>query len=132
MYRLICGLGLLVIAGLGQISPAAKPASPTVKKTASGHSAVNDADLEKKIRARLARSKIAPDNFQVHVQGGVATITGRTDVLQHKGTATRLAKTTGAVQVINQVEVSDAARQRAAKNLASGTRRAQVKRGETR
>ena len=86
--------------------------------------------MEKKIRARFARSKISANNFQVHVQGGIATITGRTEVLQRKGTATRLARSAGAVQVINRVEVSEAAKQRASANLASGGRRAQVKRSE--
>ena len=132
MYRLLCCMALLAVAGLGQTSPAAKPASPPIKKTAPGHSASDDVLLEKSIRARLARSKIATDNFQVHAQGGVATITGRTDVLQHKGTATRLAKAAGAAQVVNQVEVGDAAKDRASKNLASGARRAQVKRSEAR
>jgi osmotically-inducible protein OsmY len=132
MHRLLGCLALLAIAGLSQVSPAAKPASPPVKKATPGHSASNDVELEKKIQARFARSKIAINHFQIHVQGGVATITGRTDVLQHKGTATRLAKTTGATQVINQVEVSDAAKEQASKNLASGARRAQVKRGEAR
>lgn len=132
MHRSFCCLALLAFAGLGQTGPAAKPTSTAVKKAEPGHSASNDVDLEKKIRARFARSKIAADHFQIKVQGGAATITGRTDVLQHKGTATRLAKTAGAVQVINQVEVSAAAKERASKNLASGTRRAQVKRGEIR
>ena len=130
MQRFVCCLTLLALAGLGQAYPAVKPASPVGKKSSPGTSAATDAELEKKIRARFARSKISTNNFQVRVQGGAATITGKTDVLQHKGTATRLAKTAGAVQVINQVEVSDAAKQRAAKNLASGTRRAQVKRSD--
>lgn len=123
MHRLLLCLGLLAFAGLGQADSAVKPASPS-------HSASSDAALEKKIRARFARSKISTNNFQVRVQGGAATLTGKTDVLQHKGTATRLARTTGAVQVINQIEVSAAAKERAAKNLASGTRRAQVKRSD--
>jgi len=132
MHRLLGCLALLAIAGFSQVSPAAKPASPPAKKGAPGHSASSDAELEKKIRERFARSKIATNHFQIRVQGGVATISGRTEVLQHKGTATRLAKTAGATQVVNQVEVSDAAKEQASKNLASGTRRAQVKRGETR
>src|SRR5262249_22126900 len=86
------------------------------------------AQIEKAIRARLAASKISSDKFTVHVQGGVATITGRTDVLQHKGTATRLAKAAGATKVVNQVEVSEAAKEKAAANLESGRRRAQFKR----
>ena len=130
MHRLLCCLALLAVAGLGQTPPAARPVSPAVKKNSPGHSASSDVELEKNIRARFARSKISTNNFQVRVQGGVATITGRTGVLQHKGTATRLARNAGAVKVINQVEVSEAAKQRASANLASGGRRAQVTRSD--
>jgi len=50
--------------------------------------------------------------------------------LQHKGTATRLARGAGATKVVNQVEVSQAAKDKASANLASGARRAQVKRSD--
>jgi hypothetical protein len=86
--------------------------------------------LEKAIRARFAKSKISKNNFQVQVQGGVATLEGQTDVIQHKGTATRLARSAGAARVVNKIQVSQAARDRASANLAKGRRRAQVKRGE--
>ncbi|MBM3746789.1 MAG: BON domain-containing protein [Acidobacteria bacterium] len=92
--------------------------------------APTDAQLEQAIQERFARSKISRNNFQVRVQGGVATLTGKTDVLQHKGVATRLARTAGARQVVNRIEVSEAARKKASDNLAQGRRRAQVKRGE--
>jgi osmotically-inducible protein OsmY len=92
--------------------------------------ALSDQQLERAILERFARSKIAPNHFQVGVQGGVATLTGKTDVLQHKGVATRLAKNSGARQVVNRIEVSDAAKQKASANLATGRRRAQIKRGE--
>jgi len=137
MHRLFCGLALCVITGFGQTTPVAKPASITSKrnvpgpKAAGGQSASNDAAIEKVIRAKLAASKISKNKFEVHVQGGVATLTGRTDVLQHKGTATRLAKSSGATKVVNRVVVSQAAKDKAAKNLAAGRRRAQVKRTET-
>jgi hypothetical protein len=135
MYRLLSCLLLLAFAGLSQTNPVAKPASTTKKsaaaqKGAGQHSASDDIAIEKAIRAKLAASKISRDKFEVHVQGGVATITGKTDVLQHKGTATRLAKNAGAAQVVNKIEVSDAAKEKAASNLASGSRRAQVKRSE--
>ncbi|HUO31862.1 MAG TPA: BON domain-containing protein [Bryobacteraceae bacterium] len=91
---------------------------------------MSDAQLEKAIRARFAASKISTHHFQVHVQGGVATIDGQTDVLQHKGTATRLAKNAGAVKVVNRVAVSQAAKDKARKNLAAGRRRAQIKRSQ--
>jgi osmotically-inducible protein OsmY len=130
MYRLLTCLVLLAEAGFSQTAPAAKPASTTAKKTAGGHSASDDTQVEKAIRARFAASKISKNKFEVHVQGGVATISGKTDVLQHKGTATRLAKSAGAKQVVNKVEVSDAAKDKAVANLSSGGRRAQVKRSE--
>ena len=130
MYRFLSCLILLAVAGFSQTAPAAKPVSPAVKKLPAAHSASDDAQLEKAIRAKLSASKISKDKFEVHVQGGVATITGKTDVLQHKGTATRLAKNVGAKQVVNKVEVSDAAKDKAAANLSSGSRRAQVKRSE--
>ncbi len=92
----------------------------------------SDAAIEAAIRAKFAKSKINEDKFQVRVQGGVATIEGRTDVIQHKGVATRLAKTGGAAAVNNKIQISDAARQKAARNLAEGRRRVQIKRGEPR
>ena len=123
-------------AARGQTSPGAKVPPPHQRLNppagAPGRAAASDAQLETAIRARMARSKIGADKFQVRVQGGVATIEGRTDVIQHKGVATRLAKSAGAVAVNNHVQTSDAARQAAAANLAKGRRRAQIKRGEAR
>ncbi len=92
----------------------------------------SDKEIEATIRAKFAKSKINADKFTVHVQGGVATIEGRTDVVQHKGVATRLAKTGGALAVNNRVQSSDAAKKKAADNLDKGRRRAQVKRGDAR
>lgn len=112
--------------------PAVRPAAHTGAKTAAARPAPTDAEIERSIRARFARSKISVNKFQVHVQGGVATIEGHTDVIQHKGTATRLARSGGALQVVNRIEVSQAARERASANLAKGRRRAQVKRSEPR
>jgi osmotically-inducible protein OsmY len=92
----------------------------------------SDAQMEAAIRAKLAKSKINADHFTVHVQGGVATLEGHTDVIQHKGVATRLAKSGGATAVNNRIQISDAARQKAAGNLEQGRRRAQIKRSEPR
>ena len=91
---------------------------------------VPDAEIERDIRRRFAKSKSAADNLQVHVVGGVATIEGRTDVIQRKGSATRMARTAGARQVVNKIVVSQAARDKAHANLAKGRRRVQVKRSE--
>jgi osmotically-inducible protein OsmY len=92
----------------------------------------SDSELEAAIRARFAKSKISADNFQVRVQGGVATIEGRAQVIQHKGTATRLARLAGAKEVVNRITITDEARAKATQNLAKGRRRAQVKRSDPR
>jgi hypothetical protein len=107
-----------------QHAPSA-PAKPKVQAKLS------DAQLEAAIRAKFAKSKSA-SQFTVRVQGGVANIEGKTDVVQHKAAATRMAKTAGAVAVNNKVQISDAAKKRAAGNLEEGRRRAQVKRGDNR
>jgi hypothetical protein len=119
----------------GQTRPAPphqREAPPKPATQQSGKPAPSDARLETIIRAKFAKSKIDADKFQVHVQGGVATIEGRTDVTQHKGVATRLAKTGGALAVNNHIQVSDAAKEKAAANLEKGRRRTQIKRGDAR
>jgi hypothetical protein len=67
----------------------------------------SDAEIEATIRAKLVKSKIGKDGLQVHVKGGVATWTGATTVMQHKGAATRMAKSAGAIQVVNNIKISD-------------------------
>jgi hypothetical protein len=107
-------------------TPKPAAAKPVARASAS------DAQIEAAIRAKLAKSKIATDKFTVHVQGGVATFEGRTDVLQHKGVATRMAKSAGAVAVKNNIQVSDDAKAEARGNLEEGRRRVQIKRGDAR
>src|SRR5208337_1244259 len=82
-------------------------AGPLTKSHSQGK--FSDAEIEATIKAKLAKSKIGQDGFQVHVKNGVATWTGTTSVMQHKGAATRMAKTAGAIQVTNNIKVSDAA-----------------------
>ena len=110
---------------------AATPSKPAAAPKVHSAPRISDADLERTIRGRFAESKISEDKFTVHVASGIATITGHTDVIQHKGVATRLAKSSGALAVVNNIGISQAAKDKAAKNLASGRRRAQVKRSET-
>lgn len=105
-------------------------ASRATKQAATTQRALPDPELEQAIRARFARSKISVNKFTVRVQGGTATIEGKTDIIQHKATATRLARLAGARTVRNQIEVSEQAKEAAAKNLQEGRRRAQVKRSE--
>jgi hypothetical protein len=66
----------------------------------------SDAEIEATIRAKLAKSKIGKDGFQVHVKDRVATWTGSTAKMQHKGAATRMAKTAGALRVVNNIKVT--------------------------
>ncbi len=115
-----------------QRPPAPKTAMTKPATAARSNPRLSDAQLEADIRARFAKSKINADKFQVHVQGGVATVEGRTDVIQHKGVATRLCRSAGAAAVNNHIQISDAARQKAAGNLAEGRRRAQIKRSDAR
>jgi osmotically-inducible protein OsmY len=145
IHRYVPVLALLAaFAGLSQAQPAAKPVSTAKKsstkaaasgersRTAGSPSAQTDVQIEKAIRERFADSKIAEDKFEVHVQGGRATLTGNSNVLQHKGVATRLARAQGATEVVNNIEPSEEARQKAAANLTKGRRRAQIKRGDAR
>jgi osmotically-inducible protein OsmY len=122
----------ILMVAVALFSHAAAPAKPTAaSKAKAARATLSDPELEKAIRAKLTKSKISTDKFTVRVQGGVATLAGHTDVVQHKGTATRLAKNAGALAVVNNIEISQAAKDKAVKNLESGRRRAQVKRTET-
>ncbi|MGO9097803.1 MAG: BON domain-containing protein [Bryobacteraceae bacterium] len=123
---------IALCALVGALAQTVAPKKPPPRPAPTATSASEDKRIENAIRNRLAASGIAADKFQVHVQGGVATLDGHTDVLQHKGTATRLAKSAGARQVANHIEVSDAAKEKASGNLAQGRRRAQLKRGDAR
>jgi hypothetical protein len=107
-------LAVTLLFGLGDGSLAKDGAKPAAKP---------DSVIEAAIRARFERSRIGANKFQVRVQNGVATLTGKTDVVQHKGVATRLAKLGGAVQVRNQITVSERARAQAAARLAEAQER---------
>ncbi len=123
----------LLIGSLSAQSKATAPKAAASKPVPSqGASAQQDKEMEAVIRAKLAKSKIGRDGFTVRVQGGAAYWEGSTNVVQHKGAATRMARTAGANRVVNNIKVSDAAKQAAADNLDHGRRRAQVKHGDAR
>jgi hypothetical protein len=124
-------VALLFAAALAAAQPKAAPSKPKAPP-AQGTTAQQDKEIEAVIKAKLAKSKVGKDGFTVRVQGGVAYWEGTTNVVQHKGSATRMAKTAGAKAVVNNIKVSDAAKQQAASNLDEGRRRAQVKRSEPR
>jgi BON domain-containing protein len=114
------------------VRPPASPSPTHTRTAAAAKPAPSDTEIEKAIREKLARSKMASENYTVRVQGGVATLEGRTEIIQRKGAATRIARTAGAREVVNKIQISDAARQKATSNLETGRRRAQVKRGDPR
>jgi hypothetical protein len=109
-----------------------RPVPAAAARAATVQPKLNDRQLEAAIRAKFAKSKINADHFTIRVQGGIATVEGRTDVVQHKGTATRMCKTAGAAAVNNRVQVSEAAKAKLAGNLETGRRRVQIKRGDSR
>src|ERR1039457_2055798 len=105
----VCMAAALMAAGAWAAGPQAttvrpRPATGSTAKRAPVQPKLSDAQLEAAIRAKFAKSKINADKFTVRVQGGVASIDGKTDVVQHKGTATRMCKTAGAVAVNNRVQ----------------------------
>ena len=95
-----------VVLGLWLVTEAAQARSPasTTKSAASTTAArphLSDAELQSKINAKLAKSKVGKDGFTAHVKNGVVTWEGKTDVIQHKGAATRMARTAGALEVVD-------------------------------
>ena len=110
-------------------TPAKPPAAKPAKSAKTSTAAVPDGVIEQRIRDKFAKSKVASSNFQVRVQGGIATLEGKASVIQHKGAATRRAKSAGAKAVVNKIQISDEARKKAAANLEKGRRREQQQRG---
>ena len=111
MNKLLSVLALSVaMAGMSHAASVVKPNAVAAKP--------QDAQIERTIRAKFTKSKINADHFTVSVQNGVATIEGKTNVIQHKGVATRLARTGGALAVQNHIQISEEARAKAAAKLA--------------
>jgi hypothetical protein len=99
---LSCAILLLTLMGTvleaapgssGGASSTSTATKSTATKPAAG--SVSDAQLEATLRAKLAKSKVGKDGFKFHVQHGVVTWEGQTNVAQHKGAATRMARTAG-------------------------------------
>lgn len=132
MIHLILAV-FLPVAMFGAQTKTPPSKAPSSKPVASqGTTSQEDKAIESAIRVKLAKSKIGKDGFTVRVQGGVAYWEGATGVVQHKGAATRMAKSSGAKRVVNNIKISDEAKEKAADNLEQGRRRAQVKRGDPR
>ncbi len=110
MKKLIFALTLVVaLAGWGRAATVAKPPAPQ---------SAPDTKIEHAIQQKFAKSKINAEHFTVSVHNGVAVIEGKTGVIQHKGVATRLAKSGGAASVQNHIQVSEEAKAKAAARLA--------------
>ena len=103
-------LFLILLAGLWLAAGLAVPvdAASASRTTTSRAATPSDAQIEATIRTKLAKSKIGKDGFKFHVQRGVVTWEGTTNVMQHKGSATRMAHAAGAVQVVNNIHVNGA------------------------
>lgn len=87
-----------------------------------------DAQIERTIKSKLAKSKLAADHFTFTVVKGVVTIEGTTNVMQHKGAMTRMAKVSGATSVRNNIRVSDVARAKAAAAFAGSRKTSAISR----
>lgn len=78
----------------------------TPSHRAAAEPAKSDADIQQTIQTKLAKSKIGKDGLRFQVSHGVVTWEGTTSVMQHKGSATRMARTAGAVRVVNNIKVT--------------------------
>jgi len=133
MVRFVPGLILLAAMGVNHPAMAAAAVSPqhqskTQSKAEAQPRAPADAQIERTIRTKLAKSKLREEHFTFTVVKGVATIEGSTTVMQHKGAMTRMAKTSGATSVHNNIRVSAAAKAKAAASLARGRSAASLSR----
>lgn len=111
--RLLIALFLLC----GLLTPGALPAATAPARPAAVRPHVSDGQIQQTIQTKLAKSKIGKDGFRFRVAQGVVTWEGSTNVVQHKGAATRMAKAAGATQVVNNIQVSAAAKAKAASSL---------------
>ncbi|MBV9406249.1 MAG: BON domain-containing protein [Acidobacteriaceae bacterium] len=111
-------LSLLAISAALSISvPLYAARSTTHTATAQHAIAATDAQIDATLRAKLAKSKIGKDGFRFRVQHGVVTWEGTTSVVQHKGSATRMARASGAVQVVNNIQVTADGKAKATSSL---------------
>jgi hypothetical protein len=107
-------IALLLLASFGSSH---RVFAATKTTTAQHAGSVSDTQIQQTIQTKLAKSKIGKDGFKFHVSHGVVTWEGTTNVVQHKGSATRMAKAAGATKVVNNIQVSAAAKAKAAQTL---------------
>jgi len=122
---------LLAILFLSAAMLFAQPRARSVDRPASAQPHLTDAQIQSRIQAKLSKSKIGRNGFKFTTVNGVTTIEGKANVIQHKGAATRMARTAGARAVVNNIQISDEARA-AARSKLSASRRVSVTRSEPR
>jgi len=108
---------ILPVLSLVLLEPTRLDATPRTTSKTVHTSTPSDAQLQATIQTKLTKSKIGKDGFKFHVQHGVVTWEGSTSVIQHKGAATRMARSAGAAQVVNNIQISASAKAKAAANL---------------
>lgn len=113
MKWILYALALAALVGPGQAASA--PAA--VQKAIANPT---DSQILTAIRAKMVKSKVAADHFKFTVQNGIVTIEGQTAVTQHKGVATRIARTSGAAGVRNLIQVSADAKAKTIASLSRG------------
>ena len=106
LSRFLIALPLLAATLLTPVFAASAPSRSAAAQRTAGAPVNPDAQIDATIRTKLAKSKIGKDGFKFHVQRGVVTWDGSTNVMQHKGSATRMARAAGAIQVVNNIQVS--------------------------
>jgi osmotically-inducible protein OsmY len=105
MPKILAVLLFPLMALTAALTPMAAATSPTKAPAAQSRAAVSDEQLEATIKTKLTKSKIGKDGFHFKVQRGIVTWEGNTSIGQHKGAATRMARSSGAAQVINNIKV---------------------------
>jgi hypothetical protein len=89
-FLLVIVSALVSVAALAQVPPKVFP---------------TDSQIEAQVHDRLAKSVVGKDGFTAKVKAGVVYWEGSTTVAQHKGAATRIAKSSGARRVVNNIVV---------------------------
>jgi hypothetical protein len=104
---------------LGLIVPAerARAASTSHRAAQPQPGTASDNEIQQTLEKKLAKSKVGKDGFRFHVSHEVVTWEGSTNVMQHKGAATRMARSAGAVQVVNNIQVSATGKTNGTKGL---------------
>ena len=125
-------IAVILWLSIGLFGEATPRGAQTHKRITTPAPKRTDAQIDQALKAKLVKSKMARNGFTVKINNGTATIEGKANVIQHKGAMTRMAKTAGAMRVVNNIQISEEAKAKAKASLASGRRRAQIKRSDPR